>query len=112
MIGSCSSAPARGGAGAQGKAPVAGEFDKEGAVTALADAAAAAKECRQPGGPTGSTRVRVVFAPSGVITSVRVQDPPFEGTAVGDCIAAWFAKARIPPFEARPIAVTKSVRIE
>lgn len=95
------------------EAPAAGDFDKAAATTALSKARAAAKkECGDPAGPTGATRVRVVWASSGVITSVRVEDPPFRGTAVGECIASWFAKARVPPFEGAPVAVTMTVQMQ
>lgn len=113
MIASCSSVAACGGGAPRGETPGASDFNKAAASKVLADAAAAAKACKQPGGPTGATRVFVTWAQSGVTTTVRVQDPPFEGTAVGDCIASVFAKARVPPYEGvNKVGVTKTVTIE
>jgi hypothetical protein len=87
------------------------DFNKGAATTALSAAAAAAKGCKQPGGPTGSASVRVVFAPSGGVTSANVQGPPFAGTPVGGCIASAFRGARVPAFDGSPVAVSKTVNI-
>lgn len=87
------------------------DFNKGAATTALAAAASAAKGCKQPGGPTGSASVRVVFAPSGNVTSANVQGPPFAGTPVGGCIASAFRGAHVPPFDGSPVAVSKTVNI-
>lgn len=87
------------------------DFNKGAATAALAAAAGAARGCKQPGGPTGSASVRVVFAPSGNVTSANVQGPPFAGTPVGGCIASAFRGARVPAFDGSPVAVTKTVNI-
>ncbi len=87
------------------------DFNKGAATAALAAAAGAAKGCKQPGGPTGSASVRVVFAPSGNVTSANVQGPPFAGTPVGGCIASAFRGAHVPPFDGSPVAVSKTVNI-
>ncbi|MFO0592894.1 MAG: zinc-ribbon domain-containing protein [Polyangiaceae bacterium] len=87
------------------------DFNKGAATTALSAAANAAKGCKQAGGPTGSASVRVVFAPSGNVTSANVQGPPFAGTPVGGCIASAFRGAHVPPFDGSPVAVSKTVNI-
>ncbi len=46
------------------------------------------------------------------MTSASVSNPPFAGTAVGDCIAAAFRGAHVPAFDGAPVAVSKSVSIE
>jgi hypothetical protein len=87
------------------------DFNKGAATTALSAAANSAKGCKQAGGPTGSASVRVVFAPSGNVTSANVQGPPFAGTPVGGCIASAFRGAHVPPFDGSPVAVSKTVNI-
>ncbi len=87
------------------------DFNKGAATTALAAAAGAARGCKTADGPTGSASVRVVFAPSGNVTSANVQGPPFAGTPVGGCIAAAFRGAHVPPFDGSPVAVSKTVNI-
>jgi hypothetical protein len=83
------------------------EFDRGAAATTLAAASNAARSCT---GNSGSTRVRVVFAPTGKVTSASV-DGPFAGTPQGGCIAAAFRNAQIPPFDGSPVAVSKAVDI-
>lgn len=87
------------------------DFNKGAATTALSAAAGRAKGCKTADGPTGSASVRVVFAPSGNVTSANVQGPPFAGTPVGGCIAAAFRGASVPAFDGSPVAVTKTVNI-
>jgi hypothetical protein len=77
-------------------------------MKALSRAAEVARKCQVAGGPTGSGRVKVSWAPSGIATSAAVMGPPFEGTPVGACIAMAFRQARIPPFEGNAVAVSKS----
>jgi predicted Zn finger-like uncharacterized protein len=88
------------------------DFNKGAATAALAAAAGAAKGCKsQANGTTGSASVRVVFAPSGNVTSATVNGPPFAGTPAGSCIAAAFKGAHVPPFDGSPVAVSKTVNI-
>ena len=87
------------------------DFNKGAATTALSAAAGRARGCKTADGPTGSASVRVVFAPSGNVTSANVQGPPFAGTPVGGCIAAAFRGASVPPFDGSPVAVSKTVNI-
>lgn len=84
------------------------EFDRAAAATALAAASSAAKACT---GVSGVGRVRVVFAPTGKVSSSVVDSPPFGGTPQGDCIAGVFRQAAVPPFDGSPVAVAKSVAI-
>jgi hypothetical protein len=88
------------------------EFDRSAAVTALSAAAASAKACKQPGGPTGSGRVKVNYAPSGRVSTASVDNPPFAGTAVGACVAAAFRRASVPAFDGASVSVAKSFSIE
>lgn len=85
------------------------DFNKGAATTALSAAASAAKGCK--GAVTGSASVRVVFAPSGNVTSANVNGPPFAGTPQGGCIANAFRGAHVPPFDGSPVAVSKTVNI-
>jgi hypothetical protein len=88
-----------------------GEFDRGAASAALGGAAGAAKGCKKPDGPTGSTKVQVTFAPSGKATQAVV-GAPFAGTPVGSCIASAFKGVSVPPFSGAPITVSKSVSIK
>ena len=81
-------------------------FDRGAAAGALGGVSV--QSCRRAGGPTGSGHVKVVFLPSGVVTSAEVDDPTFKGTPTGGCIAAKFRAARVPPFEGGNVTVGKS----
>jgi len=86
-------------------------FDVGAARAALAAAAANAKACKKPGGPTGSGKAQVTFSTSGRVTSANVISGPFGGTAVGGCVASTFRRARVPKFSGSPKTVAKSFRI-
>lgn len=86
-------------------------FNRGAASAALGALGPATKGCKKPNGPTGTARVIVTFAPSGNVTSSQVQGAPFAGTPVGNCIAAAFRSAKVPPFEGSPVAVPRSVTI-
>lgn len=86
-------------------------FDRGAASAALGGAAGSAKSCGKPGGPTGSGKVQVTFAPSGKATQATV-GAPFAGTPVGSCIAGIFRGARVPAFQGEPMTVSKTVSIK
>lgn len=86
-------------------------FDVGAAKAALSAAAANAASCAKPGGPTGSGKVQVTFAPSGRVTSAEVISGPFGGTAVGGCVATKFRAARVPAFSGSPQTAAKSFTI-
>lgn len=88
-----------------------GSFNKGAAVAALSSAAAAASGCKRPGGPTGTGRAIVTFAPSGNATSANVTGGSFGGTSVGGCIASVFRRAKVPPFDGNSVTVSKSFTI-
>lgn len=88
-----------------------GKFDAGLAKTALDDQLLGAGRCREPGGPTGMTRVAVTFAPSGAVASATISDAPFAGTSVGNCITEAMKQARIKPFTGVPQTVTERVSI-
>jgi hypothetical protein len=77
----------------------------------LGATAEAVQSCKKPGGPTGSGRVVVLFAPSGAAQSVSVSGPPFEGTPTGACVAGRFRAVRVPAFSGSPFSVSKSFNI-
>ena len=74
------------------------QFNKGAAIAALSSAASASTSCKRPGGPTGSGKVIVTFAPSGRVTSANVAGGAFGGTPVGGCVASVFRRAKVPPF--------------
>lgn len=95
-------------------APAAGSdqpFSKAAAVSALSAAAGSAGSCKKLGGPTGTGRVTVTFAPSGRVTTANVEGAPFAGTSVGGCVASLFRKAHIPAFSGSAVTVSKSFSI-
>jgi hypothetical protein len=59
-------------------------------------------------------KIVVWFDPAtGHVTSSEIREPPFRDTAVGECIARIFLRARMPPFdEQKPVAVMKPFKIE
>ncbi|WP_437712768.1 zinc-ribbon domain-containing protein [Sorangium sp. So ce448] len=87
------------------------EFNRGAASSALGAAAGSAKSCKKAGGPTGTGRVKVTFAPSGSVTSAEVQGAPFAGTSVGGCVARLFRSARVPAFGGGSVSVSKSFTI-
>jgi hypothetical protein len=88
----------------------AGGIDRSAAGSALARAANMTGLCRRVGGETGSGRVLVTIAPSGAVTGVSVQ-PPFAGTAVGNCVASQFQRVSVPSFSGDPVVLSKSFTI-
>ncbi|HEX6277747.1 MAG TPA: zinc-ribbon domain-containing protein [Polyangiaceae bacterium] len=93
--------------------PAAGgaEFDTASAKTALTAAAANAGSCKEAGGPTGTGKVSITFAPSGRPTSVAVTGD-LAGTTVGSCVAKLFRAARVPPFSGDPVSVSKAFSVQ
>ena len=87
-------------------------FSKSAAVSALSSAAANAASCKIPGGPTGSGKAIVTFAPSGRVTTANVVGGKFGGTSVGGCVASRFRGARVPAFSGGPVTVSKSFTIK
>ncbi len=95
-------------------APAGGDgppFSRGAAVAALSSAASAASGCKKAGGPTGSGKVVVTFAPSGRVTSANVAGGSFGGTSVGGCVASVFRRAKVPAFGGGPVTVSKSFSI-
>ena len=86
-------------------------FSKGAAVAALTAAASQSASCKKLGGPTGTGKVTVTFAPSGRVTAANVSGPPFAGTSVGGCVASVFRKAKVPAFTGNALTVSKSFAI-
>lgn len=86
-------------------------FNKSAAISALSSAAANAASCKVPGGPTGTGKAIVTFAPSGRVTSANVSGGKFGGTSVGGCVASRFRGARVPPFSGNAVTVSKSFTV-
>jgi hypothetical protein len=86
-------------------------FNKGAAISALSTSASQATSCKRPGGPTGTGKVQVTFAPSGRVTSATVTGSSFGGTAVGGCVASVFRRARVPAFSGNAVTVSKSFTI-
>ncbi|MEO8904065.1 MAG: zinc-ribbon domain-containing protein [Polyangiaceae bacterium] len=86
-------------------------FSKSSAISALTAASMSANACKKPGGPTGTGKATVTFAPSGRVTTATVAGGSYAGTAVGGCVASGFRKAHVPPFSGSAVTVSKSFQI-
>jgi hypothetical protein len=64
-----------------------------------------------PNDPRATMNVRVIFAPSGAVTSAAVSGGPFVGTRVGICIATALRSATVRPFDGDPVTVDTSIRL-
>ena len=85
-------------------------FSKASAISALSAAASSAGTCKKPGGPTGSGKATITFAPSGRVTTATVSGS-FAGTPVGGCVASVFRRAHVPAFSGSAVTVSKSFSI-
>jgi hypothetical protein len=81
-------------------------FDRGAAAGALGVVNVAS--CKKPDGPTGSGHVSVTFDTDGTVSSASVDQPPFQGTPVGACVAHKFGGAHIPVFGGGPVKVGKT----
>ena len=59
----------------------------------------------------GSGHVKLVIAPSGVVTEARVDRGPYTSTPEGQCIEARFREVRLPTFTGAPRTVGKAFTI-
>jgi hypothetical protein len=66
------------------------------------------QSCKKADGPVGSGHVKITFSPDGKVLTAAVDQAPFEGSAVGGCIAGKFRAVHIPPFSGGNIPVGKS----
>jgi hypothetical protein len=97
-----------GGSAADAAAPTAGGTEWQIALlTELRRVASRAQSCKKPGGPTGLGLVILSIHPSRGVIDVT-GEPPFEGTAVGACVADLFRTTCVPPFtgDVRPEIMT------
>jgi len=86
-------------------------FDAKAASAELSRVAALAGTCKQPSGPTGAGRARVLFQMSGVASSAAIS-PPFHASASEACLLGLFKSARVPRFGGHPIIVTKTFVVD
>jgi hypothetical protein len=82
-----------------------------GEAKARLGAIAGSVQACKKGDVSGSGRVVVTFAPSGMVSSAVVSGPPFAGTPTGACIASRFRGAHVPAFSGSPFPVSKSFTI-
>jgi hypothetical protein len=100
-------APSASATAAPGTLPL----DRGALYTALRTAAKEAQaRCQGDEGRHGKGRVEVTFAPDGTVSRVKL-DPPFSGTAVGDCVQQAFRDARVPPFAGPPYPASWSFSV-
>jgi hypothetical protein len=87
------------------------QFSRAAAAIAIANAGRGARYCLAPNDQRTTMPVRVVYAPSGKVTSASLQGGPFMGTSTGGCIATALRSARVASFEGEPTAVMTTIRI-
>ena len=68
--------------------------------------------CRKANGPSGDGHVSITFRNDGTVEQVEVDRPPYQGSAVGACVASKFKLARIPAFVGTVPPVGKSFTID
>jgi outer membrane biosynthesis protein TonB len=88
------------------------KIDSQAADEALAEAAENARSCKGATSPSGVARVSVTFTSTGQVTSALVLGAPFGSTLEGNCIAAKFRAARIPPFSGADVTLRRSVELQ
>jgi hypothetical protein len=89
-----------------------GKIDSPAANEALAAAAENAKTCQSAASPTGVAHVSVVFTSTGQAIAASVTGAGFGGTLEGNCIAAKFRAARIPPFSGDNVTLRRNVELQ
>ncbi len=82
-------------------------FSRTAAAQSLERAIESAQECKATGNPIGPSHARITFAPSGEVTDV-VLEPPYAGTAVGQCIEQKLRRASVPDFDGDAVTVGKN----
>lgn len=85
-------------------------FNRAAAAAALGGVNVAA--CKRKEGATGSAKVRVTFARTGVVTDATFAEGTYAGTPVGKCILDRFRAIRIPAFGGGPVTAGKSFSID
>jgi serine/threonine-protein kinase len=85
-------------------------FDQPRAQIVLSQVRAAAAGCGAVQGPKGAGVATVTFGNHGGILSVQLPNR-FDGTAVGSCVTAKFARARVPAFEGSAVTLSQSFNV-
>ncbi len=85
-------------------------LNRGAAMATLSSAAYSAMSCRRPEGPSGAGTANISFSPDGPVKSVAIS-APFAGTPVGQCVAAAFRAAHVPPFSGSAFSITRSFQI-
>jgi hypothetical protein len=80
-------------------------FDRGAAAGALGDAKRNLAVCWHPDDPPASGHAQVTFASDGQVSSVDIDQPPFQNDPSRICIAAIFFRAKVPAFAGSPVAV-------
>lgn len=89
-----------------------GAFNQQAAKPILQKTAdEVSTKCKEEGGPTGTGKAMITFAPNGRATQVTLPKK-FAMTKVGECVAAHFMRAKVPRFEGKPRIVSKYFTIQ
>jgi hypothetical protein len=91
------------------------KFDDEQAKIVLARASASARTCVDvvdaKDQPRGEANVMVTFTGAGRSTKATA-NPPFEGTALGQCVTRAYVNVIVPPFDGPDVDVPVSVTLK
>lgn len=83
--------------------PNPSDFDREAVANALKGVRLASCVTTR-----GNGHVRLVIAPSGVVTEAHVDRGPYVGTSEGQCIEARYREVRLPTFTGSPRTIGKA----
>jgi hypothetical protein len=87
------------------------ESAKAAATKALTEASLVAASCNPRGGPSGTGKARIVYAPSGNVRSVEIMTEKFRDTVTASCIRMIYRRAKIPAFPGEPLSFMKAFTI-
>ena len=86
------------------------EFDRQAAVTAIAEVNL--QRCKATNAAKGEGHVVITFSPEGAAKSARIDKGPWIGTPVAKCMQKEFKKAKVPAFKGDAVTVGKSFHFD
>ncbi|MBX3207781.1 MAG: hypothetical protein KF764_22220 [Labilithrix sp.] len=89
---------------------VASDFDKQAAVSAIAEVNL--QKCKATNAVKGEGHVTITFSPAGAAESARIDKGPWIGTPVAKCMQREFKKAKVPSFKGDPVTVGKTFQFD
>jgi hypothetical protein len=90
--------------------PPSGVFDRASAAAALGGVDV--QGCAVAGGPHGPGRVRLTFANNGSVRAAVLEQGPFTGTPVGECILTRYRNIYVSRFAGNEVTVGKAFTVK